>query len=201
MNQKQLDALKKLVGDDKDAAGLIEEISLKLNSINREADGMISREAAKETPAPAATPAPVARELTDADVTMVVGSDAFKTAVREIATAVMDENRNAEEEKAKKVPASEAAPAVATETARAATDPAILNMLNELKSSVAELSKNRTEEVQAVLNDLPSRISRTNIIRPRATRMPENVNTRTSGVSLAEIANQTLDKMGEHEGA
>lgn len=202
MNQKQLDALKKLVGDDKEAAGLIDEINLKLNSINREADGMISREAAKDAPAPAATPAPVTRELTDADVTMVVGSDAFKTAVREIVTA-MDEERKTEteEEKAKKVPASEAAPVAATETARAVTDPAILDMLNELKSSVAELSKNRTEEVQAVLNDLPARISRTNIIRPRATRMPDNMTARNSGVSLAEIANETLGRMGEHEGA
>jgi hypothetical protein len=189
MNNKMKSALKMLTGDDKQ---LFDEIALKVDSVNRSADGMISRET--ETPAAAAeTPAPevVKRALAPEDISAVVASQEFKDAVTTIVTDLM--NMDSKD----KTPAAETpAPAAAAQENRENKgDEALLAAVASLTAKVEELGKNREAEVQEVLNDLPARISRQTIIRPRATRMPETVNSRT--VNMASIAQKTLEKMGE----
>jgi hypothetical protein len=74
---------------------------------------------------------------------------------------------------------------------------AVLDAIGKLTERVDELSKTREAEVQEVLNDLPARIARTSIVRPRATRMPSEVNNRQAQVNMADVAAQTLAAMGE----
>ena len=192
MNKKIEDALKKLVGDD---AELFDALSQKLDSVNRQADGMVSRDAADPAPAPA-TETPAQRAITEEDVTALVGSDLFKNAVREIVTSVMDEQQQANEEKAKEVPA----PVADVVAKQNSVDDGLMKAISDLQASVSELSKSREAEVQEVLNDLPARISSKTIIRPRATRMPGAPGTGRSNKSLAEVAAQTLALMGVDAG-
>ena len=186
MNEKMKSALKLLTGDDEK---LFKEISEKVDSVNRSADGMISREA--DTPPTAGTPEPevMKRELTQDDFAAVVASQEFRDAVTAIVTDLMNM------EAKKETPAAETPAPVADEKRENKGDEALLAAVASLTAKVEELGKTREAEVQEVLNDLPARISRQTIIRPRATRMPESLNSR--GVNMASIAAQTLEKMGE----
>lgn len=210
MEKHVKDALKKLVGDDTE---LLENIVATVDDVNRSAAGMINREQAApqaqaKTPAPAkpkakteaaaAPAAPVARELTDADIEAVLASDKFATVFDERLNAALEarssqandeEEENTEEEEA---PAAEPA---------AEADASLRTILAELKSlgaRVDDLSKTREAEVQEVLNDLPTRIAKVNIVRPRATRMPDQVNSANrQRTNMADVAAQTLAEMGE----
>lgn len=207
MDKKIKDALKKLTGDDSE---LFDNIVAAVDDVNRSATGMINRE---QAPAPAkpkakatapaaaaAAPAPVARELTDDDIEAVLKSDKFAAIFDEklnaalearSAQATEDEEDETEEDE---TPAAEAEPAAeGAESLRT-----VLAAIIKLTERVDELSKTREAEVQEVLNDLPARIAKTNIVRPRATRMPDQVNNRQRGaVSMADVASQTLAAMGE----
>jgi hypothetical protein len=189
MNKKIEEALKKLTGDD---AELYDALSKKLNSVNREAADMISREGA--TPAADEKPAtePIAqRAITEEDMTALVGSDLFKNAVREVVSAFISEQQNAVEEKAKDDKPAEPV----KENAR--VDDELMEAISDLQAAVADLSKSREMEVQEVLNDLPARIANKTIVRPRASRMPGAKGTGVGKESLADIANRTLTGMGE----
>jgi len=192
MNDKTVKALKLLTGDDE---ALFKELSQKIDSVNRSADGMINREdkpaAVVAAPAVAATPVvSEKRAMPTEDMTALLGSTEFKDAV----TAIFNDlyQQNAKEDEVKAV-TPETTP---DDTQRAAAGDVVMAALNELKTKVDELGKSRDAEVADVLNDLPSKISRATIVRPRATRMPEDVRTRTQ-VSLADVAAATLAGMGE----
>ena len=188
MDKKIKDALKELIGEDVD---LLNEIVEKVDGVNRSAEGMINR---KANSAPAAAEV-VKRELTEDDVKAVVESAAFKEMVTTIFNELykVEEARTTEKDgEDKEVPVTTPAPA-ATERSQE-TD--ILAAVKALTEKVDSLSVSREAEVSEILADLPARISRTNIIRPRATRMPETVRT-SNAVSLSEIASRTLEKMGE----
>jgi len=189
MNKKVAEALKLLTGDDET---LFKELSEKVDSVNRSADGMINRETPKDVP-PAVTvqvpTLPQTRAMSTEDMTALFGSTEFKDAV----TAIFNDlyQQDAKEDEVKPVSAE-----TETDTQRAAASDVVIAALNELKAKVDELGKTRDAGIQEVLNDLPSKISRATIVRPRATRMPEDVHTRTN-VSFAEVAAETLAKMGE----
>lgn len=208
MDKKIKDALKKLTGDD---AELFENIVAAVDDVNRSATGMINREQA-QTPAPAkpkataaapaaasratrATPAPVARELTDEDIEAVLASDKFAALFEEKLNAAI-EARSTQSEEEEEGEEEEETPAAEPTAEAADTSRAILDAIAKLTERVNELSKTREAEVQEVLNDLPARIAKTTIVRPRATRMPAQVNNRQQ-VNMADLAAQTLATMGE----
>lgn len=205
MDKKLKDALKKLTGDD---TTLFENIVASVDDVNRSAAGMINRE---QTPAPVkpkakvaapaaasapATPAPVARELSDEDIEAVLASDKFTTRFGDLFTAAMEARSNEESDDEEDGTEGEEAPADEPVAEADDTNRAILDEIKKLGARVDELSKTRDAEVQEVLNDLPTRIARTNIVRPRATRMPTEVNNRQQ-INMADVANQTLASMGE----
>lgn len=157
MNEKMKAALKKLTGDD---TALFGELELKLDTVIRQAEGMISREQ------PAA-PAPSLEEQVTAIVEKVL-------AARVPAEAQISE-------------------AVLTVT----PDPLLAelrDMVRSLTEKVDELTKDREASVQEVLNDLPAKITRQQIVRPRAAIMPDSLAT-TGKVNMAAIAEKTLAKM------
>lgn len=200
MDKKIKDALKKLTGDD---AALLDNIVAAVDDVNRSATDMINREQTpvtvkvKTVAAPvAATPAPVARELTDEDIQAVLASDQFKTLFDEkLAAAIEARSTQADDEEE----GDEEEETLAAETGAEGDDTnrAVLEALTKLTERVNELSKTRNAEVQEVLNDLPARIAKTTIIRPRATRMPDQVNNRQRTINMADVASQTLAAMGE----
>ena len=208
MEKHVKDALEKLVGDDTE---LFKNIVATVDDVNRSATGMINREQpASETPAAAVTtsakpkvavkkpaaaaPAPVARELTDEDIEAVFASEKFAALFDEKLNAAIEarstESDDEEEDDAKEEETPAAETAAEAESLRT-----VLAEVKKLSEQVAELSKTRDAAVQEVLNDLPARIAKTNIVRPRATRMPADVNRQQ--VNMADVANETLAAMGE----
>jgi len=171
MNDKMKAALRKLTGDD-DA--LFNEFVEKIDSVNRSAEGMISREA---NPAPATEPpAPVTAEATDAEL-------------EEKVTAIVEKIL------AQSTPAP--APAVATPEPQAVEREnkqltALIEKVDALAGQVAELTKSREAQIAEILEDLPSKITRQRIVRPRAAILPHAKN---RDVNLAEIAEETLSQM------
>lgn len=196
MDKKIKEALKKLTGDDTE---LFEGIVAAVDDVNRSATGMINREqtpapAKPKVAAPAAAAAPaVARELTDEDIEAVLASDKFKTLFDEKLNAAIEARsmQADDEEETEGEETPEVEPVAEPDTNRA-----ILEAITKLTERVNELSKTRDAEVQEVLNDLPARIAKTNIVRPRATRMPAEVNNRQR-TNMADVAAQTLAAMGE----
>ena len=214
MNEKQKEALKVLTGSD---TKLFDAIAEKLDANNRSAaePGVIVRQtnapavtkakaaAPAKTLAAAATPAakpttdPVKRALSDEDIAAMFGSDAFKQAVSGIyaemraAESAADGDEEGEEE-----PVEEPADETAAE-ARSVRD-----LLVELIEKVDGVSKNRDAEVQEILDDLPTKVAKARIVRPRgsATMLPGalTVQERRS-LPLAQLANRTLEKMGAAE--
>lgn len=204
MDKKIKDALKKLTGDD---TKLFDGIVAAVDDVNRSATSMINREQA-ETPATAkpktaaarvetpAAPASIARELSEADIEAVLASDQFASVFEAKLTAALEARSNQADEE-KKDDEEEETPAAVEPAAEAAdTNRAVLEAITKLTERVNELSKTREAEVQEVLNDLPARIAKTTIVRPRATRMPVEVN-RRQNVNMADLAAQTLATMGE----
>lgn len=212
MNKKMKEALEKLTGKDADLLKQFEEI---IDDKNRQASepGVVNRqqavasEPAPVTQAPVAPPAapvaPVNREMTADELKTVLTSDEFKTVLGDVIKDVVkdavdvamearsqedpdEEDENEDED----TPEGEAAPVAAT------SPDVVLEALRKLTDQVTELSKSRDASVQEVLNDLPARITRTNIVRPRATKVPQAVNARQNSVNMAEVAAATLEKMG-----
>lgn len=191
MNEKVLAALKVLTGNDE---SLLNTFVEKLNSINRDATGMISRDAlpAAQTPVvtpPAAAAPLIEREVTDEDIDRIIASDKFLARVEEI-FGMLSENRAAAPEKK-----TEPTPPVAPAAESTSREQVILDAISELRDSVGALSVSREADVREVLNDLPSKIARAQVVRPRATRMPESVGNNRNNVSLADIAAKTLASM------
>ena len=203
MDKKIKDALKKLTGDD---TKLFDGIVAAVDDVNRSATGMINRE---QTPAPVkakaavpaaavpapVTPAPVARELTNEDIEAVLASDSF-AAFFDAKLSAAIEARSTQADDEEEVDEEEETPVAEPVAEADDTNRAILVELKKLGARVDDLSKARDAEVQEVLNDLPARIAKTTIVRPRATRMPVEVNNRQR-TNMAEVAAQTLATMGE----
>jgi hypothetical protein len=185
MNEKVKAALKKLTGDDEE---LLNELALKLDTVNRNAEGMINREAVPEE-VPAETPAVEVRAMSADDIQMLLGSPDFENKVTEIVTKLIEgQNQNAKEDK----PAEAAAAAAADEQ----RESSLLKALEALTAKVDELSQSREAQIAEVLNDLPAKVTREKIVRPRATIMPSALNSK--GISMAEIAAETLEKMKQN---
>lgn len=206
MDKKIKDALKKLTGDD---TKLFDGIVAAVDNVNRSATGMINREQA-ETPAPAkpktaaarveapapAAPASVARELSEVDIEAVLASDQFASVFETKLNAALEARSSNQADDENKDDEEEETPAAEPAAEAADTNRAVLEAITKLTERVNELSKTREAEVQEVLNDLPARIAKTTIVRPRATRMPAEVNNRQR-VNMADVAAQTLATMGE----
>jgi hypothetical protein len=194
MDKKMKQALEKLTNNDATLLKQFEEI---IDDKNRQASlpGVINRQAVVDEPAaqtPAAPESVKTRELTIKDV---VESDEFKTAlssaVKEVVTAEMESRANE--------PVAEIeTPVAQTPVAEPEVD-GVLAEIRKLTDKVEALSKTREADVASVLNDLPARIARTNIIRPRATRLPDQVNANQRTVNMADVAAATLEKMGAVE--
>jgi len=188
MNEKVTEALKKLTGED---TALFDAIALKLDSVNRNAEGMISRDA---TPAPAAqepvAPVVEARALTNDDVTMILASPEFEVKVSEIFKKLMDANSSPDAVQENKVAATPAPEAHAKDE--------LSDKVDKLLEQVAELSKSRDASLQEVLDDLPAKVTRQRIVRPRsASLMPNDV--RSPKVDMSALAARTLEKMNARE--
>lgn len=207
MNKKMKEALEKLTGNNADLLKQFEEI---IDDKNRQASepGVVNRQqvpASESAPAVPVAPPLVNREMTADELKTVLTSDEFKTVLGDVikdvvkyAVDVAMEARSQEDpdedEEGEETPEGEPVAPVA------ATSPdVVLEALRTLTDQVAELSKSRDASVQEVLNDLPSRITRTNIVRPRATKVPQLVNARQNGVNMADVAAATLQKMGAVE--
>lgn len=208
MDKKMKDALKKITREDTE---LFDKIVAAVDDVNRSATGMINREqapvttsaaapakpkAAAKTPA-AATPEPVAREFSDEDIEAILASDRFAALFDEKINAAIEARSNEDPAEEQDEADEEEAPATEPAAEDAESLRTVLAAITKLTERVDELSKTRDAEVQEVLNDLPARIARTNIVRPRATRMPDQVNNRQARTNMADVAAQTLAAMGE----
>jgi hypothetical protein len=168
MNEKMKAALKKLTGED-DA--LFSELELKLDTVVRQAEGMISRDT---------TPAPVTPEV----VPPTVSLDEQITAIVEKVLAAH-------------IPAAPVVEVVTPEPVaeKREIDP-LIKMIADLTAKVDELSKSRDASIQEVLDDLPAKIVRQQIVRPRGSVLntPDLLG-KNNRVNMAEIASQTLAKI------
>lgn len=211
MKKEIEDALRQLAGGDEN---LFEQMKSKVDGTNRSATKMINRNKPSTATTPVvkaatlavktATPKKVERaedgdesevEVTDEVIDAVMQSPKFT----ERFNSLLDEalKTRAESETPDEDEESESGDDEAeNEDEAEEKQDVILAELRSIKKDIAELQKNRDASVQEVLNDLPSRISNKTIIRPRATRLPDDVRTRSAG-SLADIAAQTLTEMGE----
>lgn len=159
MNDKMKAALKKLTGDDET---LFDEIALKLDTVIRQSEGMISR----GTPA---TP------------------DAQTPSLEEQVTAIVE-----------KVLAAKVVPAPAVEPTAIESDNELREMIRTLTEKVDKLNEDREAQITEILNDLPAKITRQQIVRPRAAVMPDSFATQRP-VDMAQIAKQTLEKMEQSQ--
>lgn len=226
MEKALQDALKKLYGDDEQAYN---DAVAKLDGTNRSATKMVNRAkpSAAKTPVnkPVAKSAPVAKPVAEkVERTETEGDEVEVT--DEVIDAVMESPKFTERFNAMLEDALKARSADPGDEEDETTDNeddseddsesegedvgelvlAELRTLNKnvgsLTKRVGELEKTRDASVQEVLNDLPSRVSRQQIIRPRsgATHLPSNVRTRAADsedLDLSAIAESTLAEMGE----
>lgn len=211
MNKKQEEALKILIGDDDE---LFDAIQDKLKENNRTATepGVIVRSSqpakavaqakpvaekksglSQTAQAAATQPAPVQREFTDDDIDALLGSEKFKTKFGEIYAEMRaaesdpgeEEDEAPVEEPAEEVPAGEAR----------SLEAMILQVLEKLEDQ----EKTRDASVQEVLDDLPSKVAKARIVRPRGMVQisPEALQTQDRAqLDLSAIANKTLQKIG-----
>jgi hypothetical protein len=165
MNDKMKAALKKLTGEDE---ALFSELELKLDTVVRQVAGMISRDT---------TPAPVTPEV----VPPAVSLDEQITAIMEKVLAAHTPAP---------VVVEVAAPEPVAE--KREIDP-LVKMIADLTAKVDELSKSRDASIQEVLDDLPAKIVRQQIVRPRGSVLntPDLLG-KNNRVNMAEIASQTL---------
>lgn len=205
MNQTQEEALTRLCGGDKK---LIEDIREKLNSVNRQAAGMITRNdttpatttvethvVETSTPVQPASAAPTTeqRAVTADDLIAILAAPEFEARVKEIIAAVqagdMVEQSNPQ---ATTTPVTPTAPAVSPELEALRTALGDLTKtVNGMSAQITGLVQERQQE-RDVMKDMPSRIKRETIVRPRTTveRTQERVKT-----DLAALAEQTLAQM------
>jgi hypothetical protein len=216
MNEKQKKALKELTGSD---TKLFDSIVEQLETNNRSAGepGVITRQTqaqavakakpaalvaakthapAANTPVASAQPAPVQRELTDDEIAAIFGSDAFKQAVGNIFTELRAAETPDSDE------AEDAVEEPTTEETPAGEARSVKDLLVELIEKVDGVSKNRDAELQEILDDLPTKIAKAKIVRPRgsATMLPGALTVQErKSLPLAEIAARTLEKIGAAE--
>jgi len=214
MNKKQEEALKVLTGSDTKLFNAIKE---QLDTNNRSAaePGVITRQTeapavakakpaapvAAKTPAASAasTPAttPVQREFTDDDITAILGSEAFKTKFTELFTEI-----RAAEAKADGAEESEAESVEEPAAEIVAEARSVKDLLVELIEKVDGVSKTRDAELKEILDDLPAKVAKARIVRPRgsATMLPGALTVQErKSLPLADIANRTLEKIGAAE--
>lgn len=206
MNKIKKDALVLLVGQAK-----ADEIEKSLDANTRAASepGVIMRQAqtqAQAQPAPAAAPAaqapaaetPKARAFTDEDVTALAGalfgSDQFKSSVKDIFTEMRDaETPDGEEDESESEGEAETEETVVAEARALAPD-----LATQILAKLEELGKDREADVQQVLDDLPSKIAKARIVRPRGQVIvnPELLKAdQRQQLDLSAIAAQTREKV------
>lgn len=168
MNDNMKAALKKLTGTDEELFKTLEE---QLDGINRSAAEMITR---------------------DGEAVKPEAAQDFEDKITAIIEKVLA---------ARPPSADPVVPAVAPGEVKPVERDAnkdLTAMVTALSAKVDELLKSREASVKEVLDDLPAKITRQNIIRPRAAITP-NVFDKTKGVNLAEIAAETLSRMSQAE--
>lgn len=160
MNDKMKAALKKLTGEDEP---LFNELVEKLDSVNRSAQTMITREDKTVTPE--------TDEEFEGKIAAIV-EKVLAAHAQPAPTAVVSDEKPVERDSNKE----------------------LLSMITALSGKVDELMKSREASIKEVLDDLPAKITRQQIIRPRAAVVPAML-TRNQSVNLAEIAEETLARM------
>lgn len=195
MNEKVLEAIRKLTGNDEKLVG---DYQMKLDTINKRAAGMISRDGLSTNPpavaTPAATapvvplvpldeaPAPAERAMSTEDMTALLDSPDFEARVTQIINEI----------KLKDAQATVDATAAMQENARAITQ--LRTQVNGLTSKVSGLVAEQEEEEQQLQDDMPAGgKKRTQIVRPRAIIAP--IVTDRSKIDMAARAAQTLQKL------
>lgn len=209
MNEKVKAALQKLTGEDRD---LFEAIVLKVDSINRESVDMVQRggdaitttethvvetstPAVPVAQAPAPAVAPEFRAITPDDLTAILNAPEFEAKVNEIVKKAMGmadgTQAPAQPAQANEVQQSVLSPEAVAAQVDAQTE--LRTMLADLSAKVDGIAKNRDEQVQEVLNDMPARMTRQAPVRPRATILPAQLNRKV--VDMAAIASETLSRL------
>lgn len=182
MNEKVLESFRKLTGDNPE---LVKQFQMKIDSVNRNAVGMISRDTYAATPSPVTVdPAPVEqREITPEDLTILLESAEFKDAVTGIindalaaqAQATVDAMTVMQEEQVKE-------------------NSTMRGLINGVSARLAKAEKTRDAAIKEVLDDMPEKtISRSQVIvRPRNGNR-QTVN-RSESKDMAAIAESTLSR-------
>lgn len=210
MKTEVMDALKRLVGDNKD---LLKEFELKIDSVNRTAEGMISRDTSAilskvtetkvtENSAPApVTPDPKevrATQLDEATINGIIGqmlaSPEFDSKIKELVAVVIEGKKETPETPVAPTPAEiQVQKSVEDMTDSMRT---ISAQLTEMAKRLDGVEKGADEKVREVVDNLPSKVTSKTIYRPRATMTPETVKERNAGKrDLAAIAERTLETL------
>lgn len=203
MNDAQRKALQELTGGDNDLFKTIEG-QLKENNRVATQPGVVVRQTAPapiaqaQTPAPATPSAPLTkREIGEAFLEFL-GSDEFKGAVKDAVTEARKAD-GPDEEDEEETETADTEEAVATPVAEARSkNPTLEAKVDALLAQMEAFGKSREASVEEVLADLPAKVARARIVRPRgaATMLPESLNTKErQSLDLAEIAEQTLSKI------
>ncbi len=184
MNEKVMEALERLTGGDK---SLVQQYQLKIDSVNRNAAGMISRDAQSplgdSVPDPVPAPVVEQREVSAEDLTALLASDEFKGAVALIVNETLAANAQA---------VIDAVGTVKTEQQKENSNLRLL--ITGLTAKLSAMEKTREAAIQEALDDMPATpISRQNIVRPRTS---QSAATNRRGVDMAAQAEATLARMG-----
>jgi hypothetical protein len=195
MNEKVLEALRKLTGND---PALVEEFQLKIDGVNRNAQGMISRESQAVTlvpgavvnttttpPSPTETPAAVPaekREISSEDLTALLASDEFKAAVVVIVNETLAANAQAMIDTVE-----------ALKEEQRKENNTLRTLITGVTAKIQGLEKTREAAIQEALDDMPATpINRQNIVRPRVVKRANA----SQDEDLAARAEETLASLG-----
>lgn len=201
MNEKVFAALQKLTGGD---SALVEEYKMKLDTINRNAQKMISRDGTSQfgqtlpvaaAPiVPLAEPAPAeVRALAAEDITALLADPAFEAKVVEIYKKLELEDAQAE------LDAATAAVGMQENQRSNTKIDNLAKAVQALAAQVNTLVKTRTVAEQQLQDDMPAKNRAAGtIIRPRATNTPAALGgAARKNMNLAEIAERTMANLGQ----
>lgn len=192
MNENVLQALRKLTGDDPE---LVKQFEMKIDGVNRSAVGMISRDAASTplvstaavvptpTPSPTETPAPVEeRAISSEDLTALLASDEFKSAVVVIVNETLAANAQAMIDTVE-----------ALKEEQRKENNTLRTLITGVTAKIQGLEKTREAAIQEALDDMPATpINRQNIVRPRVVKRANA----SQDEDLAARAEETLASLG-----
>lgn len=215
MNKKVKEALKKIgVNDD-----VITALDERTRAVNAGLEGEIKREktpaskTAKTAAAAVAAPAAdVKREKLTAQVKALIADPEFKAVLREVvgeiaaesnaapaAEATADDAEDTEDEAGEEDEEStEEAPAAAAAVMSNERADRIEALLNNIKTRLDEQEEDVEEELRTILEDLPSKVSKTKIVRARSSR---NTAQSATTPSLERAATSVLENIRERRTA